>query len=130
MTLFRVLMLTVGHDSTPKCICMLCMTLFRVLILTVGHDSLMCVCVCVWSMKYRERKSSHAYQEVKLGTSTKVQSHACSSSYNVHAQLYWSLLILEKNYKHVPPDTYSVCMHVLLNRPGNNSNGSAIHVVH
>ena len=47
MTLFRVLMLTVGHDNTPKCMCMLCMTLFRVLMLTVGHDSLMCVCVCV-----------------------------------------------------------------------------------
>ena len=29
MTLFRVLMLTVGHDSTPKCICMLCMTVSR-----------------------------------------------------------------------------------------------------
>ena len=39
ITLFRVLMLTVGHDNTPKCMCMLRMTLFRVLILTVGHDS-------------------------------------------------------------------------------------------
>jgi hypothetical protein len=29
---------------------MLCMTLFHVLILTVGHDSLiMCVCLCVYS---------------------------------------------------------------------------------
>ncbi len=47
MILFRVLILTVGHDNTPKCMCMLCMTLFRVLVLTVGHDSLLCVCVCV-----------------------------------------------------------------------------------
>ena len=47
MTLFRVLMLTVGHDNTTKCMCMLCMTLFRILILTVGHDSLVCVCVRV-----------------------------------------------------------------------------------
>ena len=50
MTLLRVLMLTVGHDNTSKCMCVLCMTLFRILILTVGHDSLMCacMCVCVW----------------------------------------------------------------------------------
>ena len=46
MTLFHILMLTVGRDNTPKRMCMLCMTLFCVLILTVGHDSLMCVCVC------------------------------------------------------------------------------------
>ena len=26
MTLFHVLMLTVGHDNTPKCMSMLCMT--------------------------------------------------------------------------------------------------------
>jgi hypothetical protein len=26
MTLFQVLMLTVGHDNTRKCMCMLCMT--------------------------------------------------------------------------------------------------------
>ena len=56
MTLFHVQMLTVGHDSTPRCICMLCMTLLRVLIASVGHDSqsvclcacvCLCVCVCV-----------------------------------------------------------------------------------
>ena len=31
-----------------KCAGMLCMTLFRILILSVGHDSInVCVCVCV-----------------------------------------------------------------------------------
>jgi hypothetical protein len=56
MTLFSVLILTVGHDNTGKCMCMLCMTLFRVLVLTVGHDSLMCiVCVCVY-IGERERE--------------------------------------------------------------------------
>ena len=33
--------------SVCVCVCVLCMTLFRVLMLTVGHDSLMCACVCV-----------------------------------------------------------------------------------
>ena len=58
MTLFRILMLTVGHNSTPKYMCMLCMTLFGVLILTatVGHDSLMCVCVHVHVLKRIEIK--------------------------------------------------------------------------
>ena len=47
MTLSSVMILTVGHDSTPKCVHMLCMTLSSVLILTVGHDSIArCVCVC------------------------------------------------------------------------------------
>ena len=36
MTLFHVLMLTVGHDNTPRYICMLRMTLFRVLIAYSG----------------------------------------------------------------------------------------------
>ena len=49
MTLSSVLILTMGHDSTPKCVYMLCMTLSSVLILTVGHDSIArCVCVCVF----------------------------------------------------------------------------------
>ena len=37
---------TVGHDITPRCICMLCMTLFRVLI-AVSECHCVCVCVCV-----------------------------------------------------------------------------------
>ncbi len=48
MTLSSILILTVGHDSTPKCTCVLCMTISRSD--TIDHDSIsvfICVCVCV-----------------------------------------------------------------------------------
>ena len=48
MTLSSVLILTVGHDSTPKCVYMLCMTLSSVLIQLVMTALLgVCVCVCM-----------------------------------------------------------------------------------
>ena len=67
MTLFCILMLTVGHDNTPRCMCVLCLTLFRVLILTVGHDSLTCVCVCYHATSYVPLKSQVRSCKVPYG---------------------------------------------------------------
>ena len=43
MALSSVLILTVGHNSTPRCTCVLCMTISRSD--TIGHDGIS-VCVC------------------------------------------------------------------------------------
>ena len=65
MTLSSVLILTVGHDNTPKCVCVLCMTLSNTLILTVGHDSKnVCVCVCVCVFQRRDKKVLTAESDV------------------------------------------------------------------
>ena len=45
VVLFRVLMLTVGHDSTPRCMCMLCMTVSRSDCLQWVMTAKVCVCV-------------------------------------------------------------------------------------
>ena len=58
MTLFRVQILTVGHENTPRCICVPCMTLFRVLIAYSGSWQPKCVCVCV-SVCHRTSCSVH-----------------------------------------------------------------------
>ena len=57
MTLFRILILTVGHDSITYCVCAgvcvhVCVCACAVYDTvsrsdTVGHDSITCVCVCV-----------------------------------------------------------------------------------
>ena len=44
---FRVPMLTVGHDNTSRCICVLCTTLFHDLIAYSGSwQQNVCVCTC------------------------------------------------------------------------------------
>ena len=54
MTPFHILMLTVGHDNTPRCMCICCVwDCFAFWLLTVDYDSqsvcvCVCVCVCVW----------------------------------------------------------------------------------
>ena len=69
MTLSSVLILTVGHDSTPKCVHMLCMTLSSILILTVGHDGIaryVCVCahVCIVLCEYVKIHSHRVHMYV------------------------------------------------------------------
>ena len=50
---FRVQILTVGHDNTPRCMCMLCMTLFRSLIAYSGSWQPKCVPIWVPKMSAR-----------------------------------------------------------------------------
>ena len=99
VTLFRIL---VGHDNTPKCMCMLCMTSFCVLMLTVGHGNSICM-LCMTLFRILMFRQQHGYAVYDTVSHSNAYCGSWQLNVCVCVRFLGNTRLVTCTFVHVPP---------------------------